>query len=122
MPTIRQLLAGTPKYATGERREVPREWIRCSHCRRLLKKGHQAMYYTPNQVYRCDDCERTGAPAVQVYEDSEPGECPNCFQRARELSVTITVNGTDLDVCVTCGSFTDLPTKPAPKRDTVLMF
>ena len=116
MPTIRQLLAGTPKYATGERREVPREWIQCSYCRRLLKKGHKAMYYTPNKVFRCDDCERTAAPAVLVYQDAEPGECPNCFQPARELSVTVTVNGTDLDVCVTCGSFTDFPTKPAPKR------
>ena len=118
MPTIRQLLAGTPKYATGERREVPREWIQCSHCRRLLKKGSQEMYYTPNQVYRCDDCERTSAPAVWVYRDAEPGQCPNCFQ-ARELSVTVTVNGTDLDVCATCGSFIEIEgvtTKPAPKR------
>lgn len=115
MATIRQLLAGTLKYATGERREVPREWIQCSHCRRLLRKGTKAMHYTPNQAFRCDDCART-APAVQVYEDAKPGECPNCFQPVRELSVTVTVNGTDLDVCVTCGKFTDLPTKPAPKR------
>ena len=118
MPTIRQLLYGTPKYATGERRQVPREWIRCSHCRRLLKKGSQAMFYTPNKVYRCDDCERR-APAVLVYRDAEPGQCPNCFQPARSFPVTVTVNGTDLDVCVTCGSFIELEgvtTKPAPKR------
>ena len=72
------------------------------------------MYYTPNKVYRCDDCERT-APAVRTYADAKPGECPNCFQPA-DLEVTITANGTDIDVCVTCGSFTDLPTRPAAKR------
>ena len=79
-----------------------------------MKKGRQAMYYTPNRVFRCDDCERT-APAVRTYDDAKPGHCPNCFQPA-ELTVTVTVAGTDLDVCETCGSFTELPTKPAPKR------
>ena len=82
MPTIRQIFNETPKYATGERRTVPREWIQCDACRRLLKKGHQAMYYTPNKVYRCDDCVRT-APAVRTYDDPKPGQCPNCFQYAR---------------------------------------
>ena len=119
MATIRQLLHGTPKYATAERREVPRGWILCSHCGRLLKTGHQATYYTPNKVYRCDDCARR-APAVQTYDDAGPGECQNCFQRVPDLPVTVTVNGQDIDVCAGCARGAELvdgaTTRPAAKR------
>ena len=114
MATIRQLVNGTPTHATGARCEVPREWIRCQHCRRLLKKGAAATYYTPNRVYRCEECAER-APALRTYDDAKPGECPNCSQPA-DLVVTVTVQGTELDVCETCGMFTELPTKPAPKR------
>ena len=123
MPTIRQLAAGTPNYATGELRTVPREWIQCEHCRRLLKKGSQEMYYTPNKVFRCAECAER-VPALRTYDDAKPGHCPNCFQPA-ELAVTVTVNGTDLDVCVICGSFpelTGLPTRPAAKRPKRTLF
>ena len=41
-----------------EMKTVKREWIRCATCTRLLKKGSQAMYYTPNKVFRCADCTR----------------------------------------------------------------
>ena len=101
MATIRQLLDRKPTHATGERCEVPREWIQCEHCRRLLKKGHQATRYTPNKVYRCDECAER-APALRTYDDAKPGECSNCFHHARELPVTLTINGTEIDVCSTC--------------------
>ena len=119
MATIRQLLDETPKYATAERREVPRGWIQCAHCRRLLKTGHQATYYRPNKVYRCDECAER-APAVQTYDDAKAGECSNCFQPVRELAVTLTINGAEIDVCGMCARGADqiagVTAKPAPKR------
>ena len=120
MATIRQLLDETPKYATSERRQVPRGWIRCAHCRRLLKTGHQATYYRPNKVYHCDECAER-APAVQTYEEAKAGTCSNCFQPLREYHVvTLTINGTEIDVCGMCARWVDqiagVTTKPAAKR------
>ena len=120
MATIRQLLDETPKYATAERREVPRGWILCAHCGRLLKTGHQATYYRPNKVYRCEECAER-APAVQTYDDAKPGTCSNCFQPLREHPVvTLTINGTDTDVCGGCAYGADqiagVTSKPAAKR------
>ena len=122
MATIRQLVNRTPTHATGELREVPRKWIQCSTCRRLLKWGHQAMHYKPNRVWRCAECVRR-EPDVRTYEDADPGMCSNCFQPTRELYVTLTINGRDIDVCELCArgadqieGVTSRPAKPKPKR------
>ena len=61
------------------------------------------MFYTPNKVFRCADCARQ-APPMRTTQDAKPGQCPNCFQNARELPITATVNGQEIDVCWTCGT------------------
>ena len=96
--------SGEPAHATGELRTVTRAWVRCTTCRRLLKKGERAIFHRPNRVYRCADCAKA-EPEMAKIQKPQPGECPSCHSLARELPFVIRMNGREMHVCRTCAEF-----------------
>ena len=118
MPTIRELLTGKPANATGKLRRVTRAWVRCTTCRRLLKKGELASFYRPNRVYRCADCAKA-EPEMATMQEPQLGECPGCHSLARELPIILEFRGRELHVCRTCAEFAvawGATTRPAMKQ------